>query len=258
MAYEFDGKKYEKASSHQKEWGERIIEELALQGTERILDLGCGDGTLTVQLSRLVPNGEVVGIDASRGMIEAAEPKQGGNLRFILMDISDLKLDREFDVVFSNATLHWILDHRRLLENVQSVLSSGGVARFNFAGDGNCSYFYKVIRESMALPGFAKYFEEFTWPWYMPAVKDYGALANGVGFRSVEVWGENADRFFPDTDALIKWVDQPSLVPFMVCVIEQDKTSFREFVVRRMIEETKQADGTCFETFRRINLLARK
>ena len=77
MAYEFDGKKYEKASSHQKEWGKRIIEDLALQGAERILDLGCGDGTLAIQLSRLVPNGEVVGIDASHGMIEAAKPKQG-------------------------------------------------------------------------------------------------------------------------------------------------------------------------------------
>lgn len=49
MAHEFDGNKYEKASSHQKEWGEKIIEEFTLTGTERILDLGCGDGTLTVQ-----------------------------------------------------------------------------------------------------------------------------------------------------------------------------------------------------------------
>ena len=51
MAHEFDGLKYEAASGHQKEWGEKLIEELALRGTERILDLGCGDGTLTVQLS---------------------------------------------------------------------------------------------------------------------------------------------------------------------------------------------------------------
>lgn len=257
MTYEFDGKKYEKASSHQKEWGERIIEELALQGAERILDLGCGDGTLTVQLSKLVPDGEVVGIDASRGMIEAAEPKQGGNLRFILMDINALAIDKEFDVVFSNATLHWVKDHQRLLRNVQRFLRPGGVARFNFAGDGNCSHFFKVIRESMILPDFARYFERFTWPWYMPTVEDYKALLKGAGFRSYEIWGENADRFFPDREALTKWVDQPSLVPFMACVADHDKAFFREFVVRRMVEETEQADGTCFETFRRINLLAR-
>lgn len=258
MTYEFDGKKYEKASSHQKEWGEKLIAELELQGTERILDLGCGDGTLTVQLSKLVPNGEVVGIDSSLGMIEAAEPKRGGNLRFSLMDINNLEFDQEFDVVFSNATLHWVKDHRRLFKNVHGILCSGGVARFNFAGDGNCAYFFKVIRESMALSGFVKYFKEFTWPWYMPTIEDYQALVKDAGFHCADVWGENADRFFPDTETLIKWVDQPSLVPFITCIAGQDKSSFRDFVFRRMIEETNQADGTCFETFRRINLLARK
>jgi trans-aconitate 2-methyltransferase len=258
MTYEFDAKKYEKASSHQKEWGGRIIEELDLQGSERILDLGCGDGTLTVQLSKLVPNGEVLGIDASHGMIEAAELKQTENLRFVLMDINNLEINHQFDIVFSNATLHWVKDHQRLFSNVQRILHPGGVVRFNFAGDGNCSFFYKVIRESMALSGFAKYFEKFTWPWYMPAVEDYRALVKGAGFHTAQVWGENADRFFPDAEALIKWIDQPSLVPFMACIAEQDKAPFRDYVVRRMIEETEQADGTCFETFRRINLLARK
>ena len=67
MTHEFDGQKYEKASGHQKEWGEKLIEELHLQGKEKILDLGCGDGTLTAQLSKIVPNGEAVGIDASKG-----------------------------------------------------------------------------------------------------------------------------------------------------------------------------------------------
>jgi trans-aconitate 2-methyltransferase len=47
MAHEFDGKKYTAASAHQKEWGAKLIEELRISGTERILDLGCGDGALT-------------------------------------------------------------------------------------------------------------------------------------------------------------------------------------------------------------------
>jgi trans-aconitate 2-methyltransferase len=256
MTYEFDGKKYERASGHQKEWGERIIQELALKGTERILDLGCGDGTLTAQLSRLVPKGEVVGIDASRGMIEAAGQKQGANLRFLLMDIHELDFDREFDIVFSNAALHWVHDHRSLLGNVELALRPGGVVRFNFGGDGNCSNFLKVACESMLLPKFTAYFEKFIWPWYMPSVEEYKALVNDSGLRNAEVWGENADRFFPDPDAIIQWIDQPSLVPFLAFVPEWDKASFREYVIGRMIEETKQPDGRCFETFRRINLLA--
>jgi ubiquinone/menaquinone biosynthesis C-methylase UbiE len=69
MTFEFDGGKYQKASTHQKEWGAKLISEFTFNGSEHILDLGCGDGAITAELATLVPNGYVVGIDASRGMI---------------------------------------------------------------------------------------------------------------------------------------------------------------------------------------------
>jgi len=103
MVHEFNGRKYEKASEHQKEWGARLIAELNLQGMERVLDLGCGNGTLTARIADLVPGGEVIGIDASHGMIDAAFSKTCGNLRFILMDIDDLDFAGQYDVVYSNA-----------------------------------------------------------------------------------------------------------------------------------------------------------
>ena len=258
MTHEFDGKKYEKASTHQKEWGTKLIAELGLHGSERVLDLGCGDGALTLQMAELLPQGEAVGIDASKGMIDAAYLKARENLRFLLMDINDLAFVEHFDIVFSNATLHWIRDHRRLLQNVRRTLHAGGRLRFNFAGDGNCSHFFKVIREATALEEFKKYFLEFEWPWYMPPVDEYLALVESSGLHDARVWGENADRYFPDEEAMIRWIDQPSLVPLLAHVADRDKESFRGFVVRRMIEETKEDDGRCFETFRRINVLATK
>ena len=51
MAFDFDGKKYREASTHQKEWGQKLINELNLKGDESILDLGCGDGVITTQLA---------------------------------------------------------------------------------------------------------------------------------------------------------------------------------------------------------------
>ena len=258
MAHEFDGKKYEKASTHQKEWGTKLIAELGLEGTECVLDLGCGDGTLTAQVAELVPLGETVGIDASQGMIDAAVPRARDNLRFLLMDIHEIDFFSQFDVVISNATLHWVKDHKRLLKNVRRSLRDGGRLRFNFAGDGNCSRFFKVIREVMAREEFAAYFAKFKWPWYMPPIDEYRTLVESSGLRDVRVWEENADRHFPDKEAMIRWVDQPSLVPFLAHVPLHDKGAFREFVVRRMIEETRQDDGRCFETFRRINVSATK
>jgi trans-aconitate 2-methyltransferase len=258
MKFEFDGDKYAGASAHQKEWGQRIIGELGLKGNERILDLGCGDGALTAYMADLVAQGSVLGIDYSRGMIDAAVKNKRNNLSFLLKDINELDYTDEFDLVFSNAVLHWIKDHDRLLKSIYASLKKDGIIRFNFGSEGNCIHFLKVIRQAMALPQFSGYFVNFEWPWYMPGVAEYQSIIDRHPFRDVKLWGENADRYFPDTEAMVKWVDQPSLVPFLQFVEPSAKQEFRDFVVRRMIEETFQLDGTCFETFRRINVFARR
>jgi len=258
MAHEFDGKKYEQASSHQQEWGRKLIAELDLKGNERVLDLGCGDGTQTAIIADLLPDGDAVVIDASQGMIDAALPKSRPNLRFRLLDIDDLDYDGEFDVVFSNAALHWVKDHARLLLIVRRALRPGGHVRFNFAGEGNCMAFFRVIREAMAQERYRPGFSSFVWPWFMPSVDEYRELAVSGALQNVRVWGENADRYFPDANAMIRWIDQPSLVPLLPYLPERERPAFRDFVVRRMIEETREPDGRCFETFRRINLSATK
>lgn len=259
MTYEFDGKKYKEASTHQKEWGAKLIRELHIFGTERILDLGCGDGVLTSLLAVLVtPHGSVVGIDASEGMIETARSFQTENLSFEVRDINDLNFENEFDIIFSNAALHWIRNHETLLEKVFCALKSGGILRFNFAGDGNCANFFNVVKEAVKQPPFAFYFSDFEWPWYMPTIEEYELLVRSIPFTESRVWSENADRFFADTETMTKWIDQPSLVPFIKLLPDEHKEDYRQFVIGRMIQKTCQEDGRCFETFRRINVLAKK
>jgi trans-aconitate 2-methyltransferase len=182
VTYEFNGEEYKKASAHQKEWGNRIISGLALKGDEHILDLGCGDGVLTSQLAKLVPDGTVTGIDSSQSMIASACQIQEKNLHFRFLDINMLDYTDAFDIVFSNATLHWVKDHNRLLKNVYRCLRHNGIVRFNFGADGNCIHFMKVIQEAMALPEYSEYFRGFEWPWYMPSVEDYEKLVRRFPF----------------------------------------------------------------------------
>ena len=169
MAYEFDGKKYEKASIFQQEWGNKLISELNLKGNEDILDLGCGNGLLTANLASLVPNGNVIGIDASEGMIEVAKEKERNNLKFKLMDLNEFSLDCQFDFIFSNAALHWVINHNRLWMNILKILKPNGFVRFNFAANGNCSHFFKIIKEVIEFKEYINYFPEFQWPWYTPS-----------------------------------------------------------------------------------------
>jgi len=259
MTYEFDGKKYQAASGHQQKWGRKLIEELRLTGNESILDLGCGDGALTRRLAELAPKGQAVGIDASLGMLEQARKNILPNLTFRQLDINELGDTEAFDVIFSNAALHWVQDHTRLLKNVKRALKPAGRVRFNFAGQGNCSFFYRVTKKIMQTPEFDFYFSAFLWPWYMPTVPEYRKIVGKAGFAGFEVWEENKDRYFPDENALIAWIDQPSIVPFLAQITEpEDKERFRQRVIDQMLAATRQANGTFFETFRRINLVAIK
>ena len=256
MTFEFDAKKYKKASAHQRQWGRKLIGDLNLTGSERILDLGCGDGGITAELAELVADGFVLGIDASEGMIESAH--KAGNLRFDLMDIDAINFEDEFNIVFSNATLHWVKDHSRLLANLYKSLKAEGILRFNFAGEGNCSNLFKVLNDVMKEKEYAEYFDDFDWPWYMPSVDEYQKNLKQFGFKEAKVWSENADRYFADAEEMIRWVDQPSLVPFLKYIDKPDKQGFRDTVVEKMVKETLQNDNRCFETFRRINVFARK
>ena len=253
----FDGERYKKASKHQKEWGSKMIADLHLDGDEHILDMGCGDGALTEKLAKLVPRGRVLGIDSSASMIRTAKILEKDNLEFRLMNIEHIDFKEEFDLIFSNATLHWIKGHRALLRRVFESLKTGGFIRFNFGCKGNCSNFIAVAQEIISNEPFKKYFQDFEWPWYMPDVSSYEILDCEPAFKDVIAWEENADRYFTEEE-LIGWLDQPTLIPFMQRVDDCDKASFRELVIKKMLDRTRQPDGSYFETFRRINVIATK
>jgi trans-aconitate methyltransferase len=256
--FEFDGEKYKQASKHQKEWGNKLMSGIDIKGNESILDLGCGDGVLSQQLSLLVPNGKVIGIDASMGMIQTAKEYESENLTFICADINSLAYENAFDIIFSNAALHWVKKHKLLLQNSYAALKSNGRLAWNFAGDGTCAAFINTVKSVMNMPKYQDYFADFEWPWYMPTKDDYTKLFESSAFKQFEILFENADRTFQNCDEMVRWVDQPSIVPFLECVPDSAKASFRNTVVQIMIDATKQPDGTCFETFRRINVKALK
>jgi len=256
--FEFDGKAYRKASAHQKKLGMKILDGLPLSGGESVLDLGCGDGTLTKQLAELVPDGTVVGIDSAEAMIAAAKELEAGNLSFRRLDINDMVFDGEFDLVFSNATIHWVNDHERLLARCHAALRPNGMLRFGFAAKGNTGTLSGVIREVMQRPAYGDAFATFHWPWFMPTVEQYQELVRNAGFADADLWTEDVVRHFEAAEQMTAWIDQPVIIPFVRAVPEPLKQSFRDEVVEGMIAAARQPDGRFLETFNRMNLFARK
>lgn len=120
--YSWNAKDYEKNSQAQQKWARELIANLNLTGAEDILDLGCGDGKVTAEIASLVGDGSVVGVDSSRQMIARAKEKypqnQHPNLSFQVMDASDLSFEGCFDLAFSNAVLHWVKNHKPVVEGL--------------------------------------------------------------------------------------------------------------------------------------------
>ena len=157
--------------------GAGILARLAPKQGERILDLGCGDGTLTVQIADL--GASVVGVDSSPAMVAAARAR-GIDAR--LMDISALSFDNEFDAVFSNAVLHWVRDVDAAVAGVYRALCHGGRLVAEFGGHTNVAAIGTALRAVLA-----RHAVEYEWPWYYPSPAEYRRKLETHGFDVADV-----------------------------------------------------------------------
>ena len=155
--------------------GSPVMELLAPQPGERILDLGCGDGALTKKLVDL--GCDVVGIDSSGPQIEAAR-RLGLDARVISAEA--LPFREEFDAVFSNAVLHWITRADPMLALVHRSLRPGGRFVAECGGHGCVHTIRTALVQALDRRGTDG---EARVPWYFPTPEDYATRLERAGFR---------------------------------------------------------------------------
>ncbi len=185
--YRWDPQDYHASSAPQQAWAEELIGKLGLQGAERVLDLGCGDGKVTAAIARRVPRGSVVGIDSSPEMIAFARTSfpgdQYGNLRFAVMDMRELAFDGEFDVVYSSAALHWVREQERVLAGIRRALRPSGRALLQMGGRGNAAHILAVLDHMVAEPAWREYFVNFPFPYTFPDTAEYRTLLGNTALH---------------------------------------------------------------------------
>jgi trans-aconitate 2-methyltransferase len=175
---------YNQHSAQQQKWAKEILPRLALKGDERILDIGCGDGKITAEVAQHVPNGSVVGVDASAEMIDFAKKQYStvANLHFEERDARSLNFDGQFDWVISFACLHWVIDHRPMLAGIRRSLCPDGRILLQCGGKGNAAEIAQVVFKIIAEPKWANYFTDFTFPWGFYSPDEYRPWLEEVGF----------------------------------------------------------------------------
>lgn len=163
---------------------------------EAILDVGCGDGTLT---EKIIERGAgVVGIDNSPSMVGAARLR-GIDAR--LMDAADLRFSEAFDAVFSNATLHWVVDKERAARAIWFALKPGGRFGGEMGGVGNLQRLRQALDDELVARGFGP--PTFAANWY-PTVEEFVALYENAGFRDVDA--RLVERPTPLDHGVAAWV----------------------------------------------------
>jgi len=152
--------------------GAPVLDLLAPRPGERILDLGCGDGALTAKL--LQTGCEVVGVDASPPMIEAARAL---GLDARVMSGDALTFSGEFDAVFSNAALHWMENADAVIDGVWRALRPGGRFVAEMGGHGNVGAIVRALESILQARGL-----EMRNPWFFPTADEYRARLESRGF----------------------------------------------------------------------------
>ncbi|UFS61717.1 2-isopropylmalate synthase [Sulfurimonas sp. HSL-3221] len=152
-----------------------VVELLSPKAGETILDLGCGEGSLAVEIQKR--GADVVAVDLNADMVESAKAK---GIDAYVMSATRLPFEQRFDAVFSNAVLHWVTEPRTAVRQIRQALKPGGRFVAEFGGHGNAAQ----VVEAMARV-FERHpeFGPFENPWYFPTDAEYRALLESEGFR---------------------------------------------------------------------------
>lgn len=217
-SFSWDGAEYDAVAQVQESWGREVIERIAWSGDEAVLDAGCGSGRLIPFLAEKIPHGRLTCLDRDGGMTEAARQRIRAlgltiPAEVVLGDLAALEntplRPASFDLVFSNAALHWVADKQRALAGFSRLLMPGGRLVAQFGGQGNIqrirAALYRALRELGAAA------EE---RWHFQPVEQTQEQLKICGFRDVRVWQNEAPADFPDRAAFARFCAAVILRPY--------------------------------------------
>jgi SAM-dependent methyltransferase len=171
----WDPSSYNRNAGFVSELGAGVVELLAPQPGERVLDLGCGEGTLAQAIQQA--GCKVVGVDASAPLVEAARAR---GVEAQVANAEALAFDNEFEAVFSNAALHWMRDADAVLRGVYKALVPGGRFVAEMGGYGCVAKIRAALAQVLAKYDIDANARE---PWYFPSAEEYRQRLERAGFR---------------------------------------------------------------------------
>ena len=221
-----------------------------------VVDLGCGPGNLTAELSRRWPNAVVRGVDSSADMIAAAATlARPGRLRFEETDLRSWQPERPVDVLVSNATLQWVPGHVELLPQLVEWLSADGWLAMQVPGNFDQPS-HLLLRQLATEPPFARHLADVAYPAaHDPG--DYLAALHAAGC-TVDAWETTYLHVLTGPDPVLRWISGTGARPVLQALPEPLRREFEQQYAELLAEAyPATAHGTVLP-FRRVFAVAQR
>jgi trans-aconitate 2-methyltransferase len=221
---------------------------------ERVVDLGCGPGTLTALLRARWPEADVVGVDSSQAMVERA--RSGGHgARFEIGDLRAWEPERPVDVLVSNATLQWVPGHLDLLPRLVGHVSPGGWFAFQVPGNhGEPSH--ALLRSLSQDPRFASYTRGVARP-QSQQPEAYAEALRELGLQ-VDAWETTYQHLLTGEDPVFTWISGTGARPVLEALPEALREEFTTEYKALLREAYPPGPHGTVLPFRRIFVVAHR
>ncbi|MDQ0506147.1 trans-aconitate 2-methyltransferase [Xanthobacter agilis] len=234
-----------------------LLAQVPLERASFVVDLGCGPGNSTELLAARFPDAEVVGLDTSAAMLEAARARLPRG-RFEIADAATLTLPRPADLIFANAVLQWVPDHERVFPRLLSLLAPGGVLAVQMPDNLDEPSHVAMRETAMSGPWSYKLRDAVAARTVLPPPTAYYDLLIAAA-EQVDIWHTIYNHPLASPAAIVEWVKGTGLRPFIDPLEGDEKVQFLEGYRRRLVTPyPMRADGRVLLAFPRLFIVARR
>lgn len=234
-----------------------LANRINLDNPHKVIDIGCGPGNSTNVLKKRFPKAEIIGIDSSPEMIAKAK-SQHNDIEFICSDVNDFfgKYEK-YDVVFSNACIQWIPNHKKLLKNMMTLLNEKGVLAIQVPYNHN-EPIHKIISEVTESTKWVNYFNSPRKKYILEFSEYYYDLLSDIS-DDFEMWQTTYYHKMKSHYDILEWYRGAGLRPFLEELDESRKIEFENDILNKVEQEYPiQSNGDIIFKFPRLFFTAVK
>jgi trans-aconitate 2-methyltransferase len=253
----WDSSQYLKFANERTQPSIDLVARIALEAPARIIDLGCGPGNSTAVLARRWPQATITGLDSSPAMLATArkDHPQWSWRESGITEWAETNQE-EFEVVFSNAALHWVPDHPALMPKLLGAVAPGGALAFQMPHSLRDPH-QRLMRELAASAAWRGRFTRTPVTWHVePAEFYYNVLAPHAAH--VELWFTDYVFVFAGPEKIVEWHRGAALPPFLQALPDDAARAefLRDYLAAITPHYPPQPDGKILQPFRRLFVIA--